>query len=265
MSDSIQIGSWNVRGMGDPDRAMVVCCWLQNHYPTLDILCLQELQANVSNVKFQLQTITPGGVVQLDMNPEGRVGSTLLISDGLKVLAQGCKGDGTFAWAQLQTDNGIIIVGSLYAPTEQQRCISFWRWLRSFMQTDNWIFVGDTYIMEFPEDSLGPSTVLPGAEERVWHRFQDQFNLVDLYLCASICKGPVFTRQQQSGPWFDSARLDRIYCNNHGHWYDHVKCIEHDGRQTLSDHWPVIATIQLMPPATGALKKSSYFKFDSSF
>jgi hypothetical protein len=121
-------------------------------------------------------------------------------------------------------------------------------------------------MMEFPDDSRGSSAVIHGSEACIWHRIVDKGDLLNLYLCAGRCRGPLFTRQAMSGDRLNAARLDRVYTTNHTNWFEHIISIDHDGRQTLSDHVPVIVNIALTPPpASTGFKKSSYFKFDHTY
>jgi exonuclease III len=96
ISDSLQIASWNVRGLGNPHRNLTVQDWRRRLHPGLDIFALQELQANAATVEFQLCTIIPDGDIVIDCTPEGRVGSALLVKQGIQVVVKGQKGDGTF-------------------------------------------------------------------------------------------------------------------------------------------------------------------------
>jgi hypothetical protein len=50
-------------------------------------------------------------------------------------------------------------------------------------------------MLEFFDDFLGRSSVLHGTEERIWKHIVDDLDLIDLYLCASRRRGPLFTRQ----------------------------------------------------------------------
>jgi hypothetical protein len=59
--------------------------------------------------------------------------------------------------------------------------------------------------------------------------------------------------------------LDCIYSNNRGSWFDYVDHLDHDARQTLSDHWPVVIFIVLEQVVPSDLQKSMYFKYDSTY
>jgi exonuclease III len=193
MNSELNVATWNVWGLGDPHRALILQNWMRRFYPATEVICLQELQANPSTVNFHLQSLLPGGTVQLDVTPEGRTGCAIVVAPHLTVLAQGSKGDGTFAWVKVQTEQGTLNIGSVYAPAERGRRLAYWRWLCQLSVEDNWLLAGDFSMAEFQDDSLGVSTVLHGTEARLWHRVVDNLDLLDLYLCASYRHGPIFT------------------------------------------------------------------------
>lgn len=48
-------------------------------------------------MEFQLRTLFPNCSFEVNYSSEGRVGAIVVIAPHLKVLAQGSRGDGTFA------------------------------------------------------------------------------------------------------------------------------------------------------------------------
>jgi exonuclease III len=217
MNRELKIASWNVRGLGDPHRALILKNWMCKGYDSIDVMCLQELQASESCILFQLQSIFPTGTSVIDSLDSGRVGSAVLLAPHLVILDQGSRGDGTFSWAKIETSKGPVHVGLIYAPAERAKRISLWTWLREFVQSeDNWLIGGDLNMMEFLKDSAGTSALLHGAEARSWARAQDQLDLLDLYLILSQRRGSWYTQQAMCGERLDRARSDRFYCNNRG-------------------------------------------------
>lgn len=69
---------------------------------------------------------------------------------------------------------------------------------------------------------------------------KDKLDLIDHYLTTISRKGFVFTRQARSGLRIDQARLDWGYSSNRGSWHSFVCVLEHDNRETLSDHIPIV-------------------------
>lgn len=117
-------------------------------------------------------------------------------------------------------------------------------------------------MMDLPEDTRGKSTYIRGREERIWSKIVDKFDLIDSYLVASQRKGPLFTRQKHYGLRFNQSRLDQIYSSNSGAWFEHISRMEHDGRETLSDHIPVVCTFVFTEAIETGLKRGSYLKLD---
>jgi hypothetical protein len=112
---------------------------------------------------------------------------------------------------------------------------------------------------------LWDQAVFSMVQKPRWRHVVDKLDLLDLYLCASHKRGPLFTSQVQSGARRDAAKLDRVYSSNRGDWFHHVEFLDHDGRQTLSDHIPVVTKIKLHEPDFTRLRKSTYFKCDVPF
>lgn len=53
-----------------------------------------------------------------------------------------------------------------------------------------------------------------------------------------------------------------MYSNNNGSWFEHISRIDHDGRETLSDHVPVVCTFVFKEEIESILRKGSYMKLD---
>lgn len=115
------------------------------------------------------------------------------------------------------------------------------------------------------EDSSSPSNFIHGSEACAWKGVVDQYDLVDLYLCAAKRKGPVFTWQMVLPSRIDQSWLDQFYENNSGSWFHHVSNLWHDDRQTLSEHIPIITSIQLVQVRSeDSIRKGMYLKMDAS-
>ncbi|CAM6129539.1 unnamed protein product [Calypogeia fissa] len=226
---------------------------------------VRECKIKREKLEFQLNGILPQGQISVDYGEDGRAEAALLAPFGTNVIASGAKGDGSFAWMTISTNQGPLSIGSVYAPTGnggRAHRKELWEWMRIHLPQANWIFCGDFNMVEHPDDSVGPYALLHGNESRKWARFLDQGDLVDSYFCAGQRKGPRFTRQALRGERFDQARLDRVYCNNRASWCSHISLIEHDDRQSLSDHIPVVVTIVLKDDSNDTRKHFNYFKMD---
>lgn len=106
---------------------------------------------------FQLKTLFLDSTFEVDYSAVGRAGAAVVVFPHLKVLDQGSRGDGTFAWATIETKTGPVSIGSIYAPNKRALCIELWEWLLNFTHTSNWLLLGDWNIVEFHDDSVGHS------------------------------------------------------------------------------------------------------------
>lgn len=137
--------------------------------------------------------------------------------------------------------------------------------MAAHLHDGNWVFAGDWNMTEFFDDSVGPSPKLHGSEEQSWKRMIDSLDHIDHYLSAAVKKGSIFTRELACGNCFDQSRLDCIYSSNRGSWHAYVKLLEHDNRQVLSDHIPVMTCIELIEPPAQGRRKCLYLKMDHSY
>ena len=121
MTSTLSVNLWNVRGLGDSHRATIIKQWMRRFYPKLNILCLQELQAQTNLVEFHLRSMLPDGTVVTDSSEGGRAGSTIVVASNVTVLDSGAKGDGTFTWMKIQTISGPLHIGFVYAPADRRK------------------------------------------------------------------------------------------------------------------------------------------------
>lgn len=108
-----------MRGFGDPHRGKIVCRWVKRFHKDLGVLCLQELKAKKDNVDFKLRTLFKGSTFKVNYSNEGKAGAAVVVFSQHKVIAQGSKGDGTFALCTIESKSGPISVGSVCAPNER--------------------------------------------------------------------------------------------------------------------------------------------------
>lgn len=57
-------------------------------------------------LKFHLHTMNSDAIKVIDAPIKGKVGIAIAVPKNHKVVSQEVKGDGTFAWVQIQTDVG---------------------------------------------------------------------------------------------------------------------------------------------------------------
>ncbi|KAL3685957.1 hypothetical protein R1sor_003979 [Riccia sorocarpa] len=248
---------------GKSHRLRVARAWVKKKRPEVTILAFQELKALEDNLHFNLSRFWEGGRVVVDYSQTGRGGAALLIHPSMKILDSGIKGDGTAAWARIETQAGPVNVMSVYASNKERERREMWAWLNSKLDDSNWVLAGDLNSVELPDDSDGPTAVMHGGELRIWKMLTSNFELIDAYLCVAFTEGSRFTRQCFSGERLDQTRLDRVYMSNGGNWFNHVGKVSHDASQALSDHWPMIIKIVLREGNSEAIRRSTYFKMDS--
>lgn len=70
------------------------------------------------------------------------------------------------AWCTIDTPIRSFSISSVYAPNERARRKDLWEWMDTNLHDGNWLFLGDWNMIEFYDDSIGPSAHLHGGEER---------------------------------------------------------------------------------------------------
>ncbi|KAL3696995.1 hypothetical protein R1sor_011071 [Riccia sorocarpa] len=258
----LKVASWNLNGACDPDRVRAVRTWLKTR-SDIGIIGFQELKAREFQAERNLRSIFQTGTVVIDYASNNKGGSALVIDNRYKVIDSGVKGDGSVAWAKIDTKSkGVIGVISLYASTKTVHRIPLWCWLEELMEGGRWILIGDFNSVELPDDTQGNSNLLNGTELRKWKSLARTTELTDVFFTAITRRSPRFTRHRVRLDRIEFARLDRCYLTDGADWVEHVKELVHDGSSGLSDHYPVVVELQLAPEdASGAKPWRTYFKF----
>lgn len=122
-----------------------------------------------------------------------------------------------------------------------------WHQLKTELLDGQWIILGDFNMVESPIDSAGPSPLLQGRQLEAWRLLATRFDLTDAYFLPREFIGTRFTRRALHGHRLDQSRLDRFYISDKSHWIHAILSLEHVQKQTLSDHDPIILTVQLEP------------------
>ncbi|KAL3679911.1 hypothetical protein R1sor_022867 [Riccia sorocarpa] len=261
-STDFKVASWNLNGAADPDRVRMIRQWLRRR-TDLGIIAFQELKAKESQAEWNMRSIFPNGKVVIDYAVNEKGGAALVVAESHKVIDSGVRGDGTVAWAKIDTPNkGMVGVVSIYAPTKSPRRIPLWIWLKDLLEEGNWILLGDFNCVELPEDTQGTSNLLNGGELRRWKDLTRASELIDCFFTVVTKKGPRYTRQRIRLDRVEFARLDRIYITGGADWVEQVIKLNHDGSSGLSDHYPIVGEFQLNPaPAHERTAWRTYFKF----
>lgn len=136
-------------------------------------------------LKFHLDTMNPDAIKVIDGPNGGKFGAAIVVPNNHQVVSQGVKGDGTFAWVQIQIEVGELNIGSLYAPNERVKRTTLWKWLAVNLEGDQWILNGDWNMIDLYDDAIGPSDFIHNLEARAWNRLVYKMDLVDnlLHMC----------------------------------------------------------------------------------
>ncbi|KAL3697231.1 hypothetical protein R1sor_011307 [Riccia sorocarpa] len=228
------------------------------------ILALQELKVTGWKLERRLQSILPDGryIVDYSRKGKGRVG--LFLHSSFTILDEGASGQGFGSWAKIRVGTKEFGVIAVHAPNKRRNRIRAWKWLEEIIQTGDWVVMGDLNQVDRRCDTVGPSPLVHGSEERLWRSIVQEKDMADCYIDAVIQRGPVFTRQAQRRGRLDRARLDRVYITDRGAWIDHVAFIQHFGGVTTADHIPVLVKLILEQSEGSSKPARSYFKLNDN-
>jgi exonuclease III len=119
----LNILSWNIRGLSDPHRKVIIRNWIKKLHQKVDILMLQELKADDFRLEIALAYILPSYQVVLSYPNDGCGGTTLLIHPNLVIQRSEVTQQGA-AWAVITHVQEEYMLVSIYAPntaTEQKK------------------------------------------------------------------------------------------------------------------------------------------------
>ncbi|KAL3679799.1 hypothetical protein R1sor_022755 [Riccia sorocarpa] len=262
--EELTIVSWNIHGLGHPNRVKAVQRWLGREAKRAKIIALQELKASQDVLDFNIRMVRPNSHTIVDYSASDRRGAALIIDRSLSLVDQGIRGDGTVAWARVNTPEGVIGFVSVYGPDSALEKIRLYDWLQAFDISGKWVLMGDWNMTLDPLDSVGPTPMLHGSPLRRWRALDQSGDLLDCYDAAGRRIGPRFTRQAVRGARLDQSRLDRAYISNMGNWIYAVTQIKHCDKIAVSDHIPVLVDLSFHPPRRrSSLKRSPYTKMDA--
>ncbi|KAL3683766.1 hypothetical protein R1sor_001788 [Riccia sorocarpa] len=259
MLSQLNLVSWNVRGVGRPNKAKAVKNWVVTKAKEAQIIGLQEVKVARWSTERWLKSLRKRGTVIFD-KPIGKKGGTaLILAESVRVVVSGTSGRGRMAWAQVEVEEKRFGVISVHAPNKRRARLTFWEDMRNIMRVGEWIILGDFNNVELLEDARGKSALVRGREARLWRLMAVENGLVDCFFCSAVTEGVRFTRFARRRNRIDTSRLDRVYVSHGAQWIEAVRKITHFGSNVLSDHVPVSVEIQLVP-AEGNRKIESYFK-----
>jgi exonuclease III len=111
----LNILSWNVRGLSDPHRTVIIRNWINGLHHKVGILMLQELKADDFRLELALAYILPLYQIVLSYPNDGCGGTALLIHPNLVIQRSGVTQRGA-AWAVITHAQEEYMLVSIYAP-----------------------------------------------------------------------------------------------------------------------------------------------------
>ncbi|OAE26480.1 hypothetical protein AXG93_815s1430 [Marchantia polymorpha subsp. ruderalis] len=247
---TLNILSWNVGGLNGSTRKYKVKDFVGKARDKPDVIAIQEHKLDVFSMTAighllsrELHTICSPG--QKGVRGEGTGGTALLIHRSFRVLQQGTSEDGYVTWAQIEKGGHEIYIASIYGPHTPGARAAHWAHLRNMFPHTNIILCGDWNMVERSTDASGERQVLGGAEGLTFTEFRAKHNLIDLREIVAETRGPLHTRWSAYGGDPRWARLDRVYFSHGGRWLAAARYLHHNAENTLSDHLPVSASIEV--------------------
>lgn len=110
-----------------------------------------------------------------------------------------------------------------------------------------------------------PGPLLNGNRLETWRLLKIRFDLVVSFPPAHAFVGTRFTRWATHGTRMDQSWLDRFYLSDNGFWIQAILRLKHVQTQMLSNHDPILLTIQIAPHHSIQRRKTSYFKANPRF
>lgn len=211
----ITIASWNVDGLGDRSRKMIVKKWIKPLPSEPTILGIHELKI------FNFFTIVALNMILLDhhrifSHPDKDKGGLALLYHPLmkltnsETLILGCT-----TWAQLEIGAMVISIAIIYDPSASPKGRSFlWHQLKALLPDGQWILMGDFNMTKEPRDSSGSLLLIHGGQLETWWLLKTCFDLVDAFPLAKMLVGTQFTRRATHGLRLNQSRLDRFYLSD---------------------------------------------------
>jgi hypothetical protein len=246
----LKILSWNVRGLNDPKKRVVLKNWLRKW--KVDVICLQETKLDkvdgrmISSIwgnRFAgwevLDAVnTAGGVLLLwDKRVVDRVDSKV------GMFSVSCR------WKSL--GDGFEWVGTgVYGPNRDDSRSELWAELSEVWHqwSQPWCIFGDFNVVRFPSERRDCVRVTPAMEE--FSDFIEGLNLIDLPLNGGLyswCNGV-------ANP--SMSRIDRVLVSTE--WEEHYPdVVQKLMPKPISDHNP------LLLEAGGMARGKSSFKFEN--
>jgi exonuclease III len=246
----LKLLTWNVRGLNDPKKRIVLKNWLRKW--KVDIVCLQKTKLDKVDGRV-IQSIWGNRFVGWEvLNAVNTAGGVLLLWDK-RVVNQVDSKVGIFSvscrWKSLI--DGFEWVGTgVYGPNRDESRSELWEELSEVRHqwSQPWCIFGDFNVVRFPSERRGCVRINPAMVD--FSDFIEGFHLVDLPLNGGLytwCNG-------SANP--SMSRIDRVLVSTD--WEKHYPdVVQKLLPKPISDHNPVLLE------AGGMARGKSSFKFEN--
>ena len=243
----LRVLSWNVRGMHDPDKRMVIKSMVRKHKP--DLVCLQETKMKEMSDRVVKSVGIGRNLGWVSLDARGAAGGVLVMWD--KRVLEGLEfevGSFSISCRFRNCEEGFVWVFSgLYGPSKGRERREELAAIKG-LWNDPWCIVGDFNVVRFPTETSNGRQMSTAMRE--FSSFIDEFELVDPPL-----GGGAFTWIGGEGGAL-KARLDRFLFS--GDWEERVtgamQCLL---TRPVSDHCPILLD------CGGVRKGKSPFRFEN--
>lgn len=227
----MKIATHNIQGLNNPDKLKALWKWLL--MSDIDVLCLQEHKLHDQTGKIQHcngYTLFYGGSSSYS-------GTLNVVKDKFKPTSAINHASGRILTVQIESEFGSINICNVYGYNAATSRGDLWDFLTQ-TQSLVGIVCGDFNMVEGKEHSATGAAVMQAGERTKWDLLKSTHLLIDAWDGPQRDKGYTYHSQAYARAW---SRLDRIYIVS-SLWCPPVMDILVDYQNSLSDHFPIIAT-----------------------
>jgi hypothetical protein len=246
----LKLLTWNVRGLNDPKKRVVLKNWLRKW--KVDVVCLQETKLDKVDGRM-ISSIWGNRFAGWEVLDAAHTAGGVLLLWDKRVVERIDSKVGMFSvschWKSL--GDGFEWVGTgVYGPNRDDSRSELWAELVEVRNqwSQPWCIFGDFNVVRFPSERRGCVRVTPAMEE--FSDFIDGYNLIDLPLNGGLyswCNGA-------ANP--SMSRIDRVLISTD--WEEHYPdVVQKLMPKPISDHNPVLLE------AGGMARGKSSFKFEN--
>jgi exonuclease III len=246
----LKLLTWNVRGLNDPKKRVVLKNWLRKW--KVDVVCLQETKLDKVDGRM-ISSIWGNRFAGWEVLDAAHTAGGVLLLWDKRVVERIDSKVGMFSvschWKSL--GDGFEWVGTgVYGPNRDDSRSELWAELVEVRNqwSQPWCIFGDFNVVRFSSERRGCVRVTPAMEE--FSDFIDGFNLIDLPLNGGLyswCNGA-------ANP--SMSRIDRVLVSTD--WEEHYSdVVQKLMPKPISDHNPVLLE------AGGMARGKGSFKFEN--